>query len=111
VLGKLALAGPEDRQVYTRFIYLTASAAVQQALEEDMATSYRVEFLDAPVEQAEARGRVQGEGEMLLHILRARGFVVPDGITEQVTSCTDTAQLEAWAALAVTASSLEEVFS
>jgi hypothetical protein len=112
VLDTLTQTGIQTRTIYTRIIYLTASPAVQQALEEDLAiTDYRVEFLDAPIEQAEARGRAAGEGEMLLHILQTRGFTVPESIRERVNSCADTAQLQAWADLALTARSLGEIFS
>jgi hypothetical protein len=48
--------------------------------------------------------------KMLLRVLAARGFTVPDDIRAQVRSCTDTAQLEAWGDRAATASSLGEVF-
>jgi hypothetical protein len=111
VLGKLAKTGPETRNIYTRIIYLTAPAAVQQALEEDMASSYRVEFLDQPIELAEARGEARGEARMLLHMLARRGFDIPDDIRHRIMSCTDTAQIEDWADQALTATTLSDVFA
>jgi hypothetical protein len=95
-----------SRETYTRLIRVTASEAVRQALEELMATVFKDEFVDKLLD----RGRAEGEAEMLLRILTARGFAVPDGIRERVLSCTDTAQLEAWGDLAGTAEHLEEIF-
>lgn len=61
-------------------------------------------------ERGEARGRAEGEAEMLLRILAARGFTVTDDVRERVRSCGDTAQLEAWGDLAATAETLKEIF-
>jgi hypothetical protein len=123
VLDKLAQASLDDRQVYTRIIYLTASQAVQKALEADMAiTDYRIEFFDRPLEQAraegeaqgraegEAQGRARGEAASLLRVLRARGFTVTKGIRKRVNSCTYSAQLSRWLDKAAIAKSLSEIF-
>jgi hypothetical protein len=139
VLDQLAGASLEDRQVYTRIIYLTAGPAVRKALEADMAiTDYRIEFFDRPLEEAraegeargraegeargraegeargraegEARGRAEGEAWSLLRVLAARGFDVPDDTRDQVMSCTDTTQLNQWLDKAATARTLTEVF-
>ena len=48
---------------------------------------------------------------MLLRVLAARGFAVPDDIGHRIQSCTDLAQLETWGDQAVTANSLEEIFT
>jgi hypothetical protein len=48
---------------------------------------------------------------MLLRVLTARGFTIPDDIRVKVLDCTDTDQLEAWCDLAVTAPTLAEVFA
>ncbi len=71
-----------------------------------MATVFRDEFVDGLLDQ----GRAEGEAQMLLRFLAARGFEIPDDIRERVQSCPDTARLEAWGALAATASSLEDIF-
>jgi hypothetical protein len=131
VLDQLAQASLDDRQVYTRIIYLTAGPAVQKALEADMAiTDYRIEFFDRPLEEAraegeargeargraegeargEARGRAEGEARSLLRVLAARGFDVPEDTRDQVMSCTDTTQLNQWLDKAATAKTLAEVF-
>ena len=56
------------------------------------------------------RSRVQGEANMLLRVLAARGFAVSEEMRERITSCVDTSQLEAWADRAVTAGSIQGVF-
>jgi hypothetical protein len=48
---------------------------------------------------------------MLLRVLAARGFDVPGQVRERVLSCTDLQQLESWGDRAVTAASLDDVFS
>jgi hypothetical protein len=103
------------REIYTRLIRATATMEVRRALEELMATVFRDEFIDGLLDQGraegEARGRAEGEAAMLLRILAARGFGVPDDVRHRVQSCTDLAQLEAWGDRAVTARSLEEIFT
>ena len=80
-----------------------------------MATVFRDEFVDGLLDQGRAEGRTEGraEGEaaMLLRVLAARGFAVPDDIRQRVRSCTDLARLEAWGDRAVTAESLDEIFA
>jgi hypothetical protein len=114
VLQAIADLDAERQETYTRLIRATASAAVRQALEELMATVFKDEFVDKLLDQGraegEARGRAEGEAGMLLRILAARGFSVPDEVRGRVLSCGDTAQLEAWGDLAGTAESLEEIF-
>jgi hypothetical protein len=48
---------------------------------------------------------------MLLRILAARGFEIPERVHKRVLECTDLGQLEAWADAAVKATSVDDVFS
>jgi hypothetical protein len=106
-LQRIARVDAEHRQTYTRLIRVTASDAVRQALEELMTTVFpRDDFIDGLLDQ----GRAEGEAKMLLRILAARGFVVPDDVRERVTGCTDLTQLESWGERAVTATSVTEIF-
>ena len=107
VLQAIAGVDAGRREIYTRLIRATASPAVRRALEELMATVFRDEFVDGLLDQS----RAAGEAAMLLRVLAARGFTVPDDIRQRVQSCTDLAQLEAWGDRAVTAGSLEELFT
>jgi hypothetical protein len=105
----------ERRETYTRLIRATASQAVRQALEELMATVFKDEFIDGLLDRGRAEGktegRAEGEAAMLLRVLAARGFTVPDAIRQRILSCTDLAQLEAWGDRAVTVNSVDEIFS
>jgi len=115
VLQTIAGVDAGRREIYTRLIRVTASSAVRRALEELMATVFKDEFVDGLLDrgraEGEARGRAEGEAAMLLRVLAARGFTVPDDIRQHVQSCTDIAQLEAWGDRAVTATSIDEIFA
>jgi hypothetical protein len=69
------------------------------------------ELGDDFVERYKAEGRAEGEAGMLLRVLAARGFDVPGQVRERVLSCTDLRQLESWGDRAVTAATLDDVFS
>ena len=110
MLKTLTIAEAGRRAFYTRLILETASAANRKALEETMKSIFRNDFVDGLLDQGRAEGEAKGEAGMLLRILAARGITVPDDIRDRVTSCSDTAQLEAWGELAATATSLREIF-
>jgi hypothetical protein len=119
VLEAIAAVDAGRREIYTRFIRVTASSAVRRALEELMATVFKDEFVDGLLDrgraegrvEGEARGRAEGQAAMLLRVLAARGFAVPDEVRRRVQSCTDITQLEAWGDRAVSATSLDEIFA
>ncbi len=115
VLQAIAPLDAERREIYARLIRATASAAVRSLLEELMATVFRDEFVDGLLDQGRAAGRTEGraEGEaaMLLRVLAARGFAISDEIRQRIQSCTDLTQIEAWGDCAVTAESLDEIFT
>jgi hypothetical protein len=67
-------------------------------------------WIEVGIAQGEATGMTRGEARILLRVLAARGFQIPDDIRDTVLTCTDTSQLEAWADLAATASSVDEIF-
>jgi hypothetical protein len=106
----IAEAPVELREGYTRIIRAVAPGSARKALEELMLTHWKDDFLDGLIDQGRAQGRVEGEAQMLLRILTARGLDVPEHIRVIVTECTDIARLEAWADRAVTATSLDDIF-
>jgi hypothetical protein len=108
VLGAIAAASlDEDRlETYTHLIRAAASAAARDALEALMTLTFKDEFID----RIKAEGKAEGIAAMLLRVLTARGLEVPARLRERVLSCTDLAQLEAWADKAATATSVEDVF-
>lgn len=105
-LRSIAHVSPAERDGYTRLIRATASPRVRQALEVLMATVFKDEFMDGLIAQGEAKG----EASMLLRILAARGIDVPEDVRHRVTSCTDTATIEAWFDCAISATTLADVF-
>jgi hypothetical protein len=122
VLETLARTDPDRRAAYTGLILTIASEAAQKALEDLMRTARRDNLADRLLAEGRTEGLVEGRTEglaeglaegraaMLLRILQARGLTVPDDVREQITSCTDAAQLDEWAVLAVTARSISEIF-
>ncbi|MGW0192491.1 hypothetical protein [Nonomuraea sp. NPDC003201] len=64
--------------------------------------------------EGKAEGMAEGKAEeavrMLLLVLGARGFDIPDDMRTRISTCADLAQLESWATNAVTAQSLEDLF-
>jgi hypothetical protein len=124
VLGAIAAADLDaDRlETYTHLIRAVASAGARSALEALMTTAFKDDFIDRIKAEGRAEGEAMGravgraEGEargkagMLLRILAARGFEVPEAVRELVLSCTDLGQLEAWGEKAATATALEDVF-
>jgi len=109
-LVSIAPATPDRRERYTRYIRAVIPPAARDALEELLKTVIKDEFLDGILAQGEAKGEAKGEARMLLRYLATR-FDVPAEVSERVTSCADTAQLEAWFDRAVSAATLDEVFA
>jgi hypothetical protein len=108
VLLAINEAAPGNRESYTRLIRYLAPPTARNALEKLMKlTLPRDDFIDGLIDE----GRLQGEGQMLLRVLAARGFAVPDDIRDMILSCTDIGRLEAWGDLAATAPSLADVFA
>jgi hypothetical protein len=103
----IAGAPAELRDGYTRVIRAVIPRKARDALEELMKTVLKDPFIDGYINQ----GRAQGEAQMLLRIMTARGIAVPEHFRLRVTECTDTAQLEAWFDRAITATTVDEIFS
>ena len=61
--------------------------------------------------EIEARGEVRGEAKMLLKILDARKLLVDDATRARILECSESAVLERWAERALTATTIDDVFS
>lgn len=113
-LVNLASAVPERRVAYTRIIKAVIPEPAKKALEDLMKTEIKDPFIDAFVAEGLARGLARGlakgEAQMLLKYLDSR-FTVPARIRDRVMASTDTAQLEAWFDRAISAATLDEVFT
>ncbi len=116
VLATIAAAGLSDDRLgtYAHLIRAAAPGSAREALEALMSTVFKDEFVERYIAEGrakgEAEGRAKGQAAMLLWILAARDFDLPDGIRERVLACADLDQLGAWADAAATARSLDEVF-
>jgi hypothetical protein len=124
-----AIAPLEDAQqsrAYFDLLRYHVKGALDRALERLMATTehkylsdFARKYYDEGEAQGEAKGEARGEarGEAkgkasaLLQILAARGLEIPDDARARVLGCLDLAQLDAWLARAVTATSVAEVLT
>jgi len=111
-----AIASPAltdaDRLRMTTIILKLASDAARQILEAMMTTAdYEKTFIERIHDQGIAEGEARGKAEAVLKLLDARGLAPTDGQRQQVTSSTDSAQLDRWFDRAITASSAAEVFA
>jgi predicted transposase YdaD len=90
--------------------------AARQILEAMMKTKeYEKSFVerihDEGIAEGEARGKAEGKAEAVLKLLDARHLAPSTDQRQQVTSCTDTAQLDRWFDRAITAGTAAEVFA
>ena len=65
---------------------------------------------DQGIAEGEARGKAEGKAEDVLKLLDARHLAPSKDQRQQVTSCTDAAQLNRWFDRAITADTASEVF-
>jgi hypothetical protein len=79
------------------------------------AREYKSDFARHYYDQGKAEGKVegraQGKAETVLDVLAARGIDVPESVRVRIGECTDLGQLELWVRRAVTADSVDDLFS
>jgi len=122
VLGRAALLATlrlsDERQVlYSDLVFAALSEAARAALEDLMAGG-TYEFQSEFAKKHQAKGRAEGEAkgeakglaEALFAVLQARGLRVSDEVRARVFACADVAQLDAWVRMAVTVTSVDELF-
>jgi hypothetical protein len=101
-----------DRLRMTAIILRLASDAARQILEAMMTTSeYEKTFIERIHDEGIAEGEARGKAEAVLKLLDARGLSLSQEQRQQVTSCTDTAQLDLWFERAITVTTVAEVFA
>src|SRR3984957_4407553 len=101
-----------DRLRMTAIILRLASDAARQILEAMMTTSkYEKTFVERIHDQGIAEGKAEGKAEAVLRLLDARPLAPSTEQRQQVTSCTDSAQLDLWFDRAITVGTAAEVFS
>jgi hypothetical protein len=100
-----------DRLRMTTIILRLANDAARQILEAMMTTSeYEKTFVERIHDQGIAEGEAKGKAEDVLKLLDARRLAPSEDQRQQVTSCTDAAQLNRWFDRAITAGTANEVF-
>ena len=62
-------------------------------------------------EQGVIEGLAKGQARSILMLLETRGVAVPEAMREKITACRDADQLDLWFRRAITAASIEELFS
>jgi hypothetical protein len=101
-----------DRLRMTTIILKLANDAARHLLEAMMTTSeYEKTFVEKIHDQGIAEGEAKGKAEDVLKLLDARHLAPSQDQRRQVTSCTDTAQLDRWFDRAITAATAAEVFA
>jgi hypothetical protein len=101
-----------DRLRMTTIILRLANDAARQILEAMMTTSeYEKTFVEKIHDQGIAEGEAKGKAEDVLKLLDARHLAPSKDQRQQVTSCTDAAQLDRWFDRAITAGTANEVFA
>ncbi|POM26864.1 hypothetical protein BTM25_12720 [Actinomadura rubteroloni] len=101
---------PKTGRLYHDYLTSRLSAAPRELLEKIVKID-NYEWQSDFAKSHRAEGRAEGEAEMLLNVLEARGFEIRDDVRERITSCTDTALLTAWGKRAVAIEHIEELFA
>jgi predicted transposase YdaD len=113
-------AGANHRYLRKLMLGVAPNAASRQRMEELMATSFKRDFIDDLEDEAEARGEARGlargeaRGEArgkaldILRLMDARGLKPTQAQRDQVSDCSDLAQLGLWFDQAITAASADE---
>ncbi|MEV1248833.1 hypothetical protein ACIBO2_50140 [Nonomuraea sp. NPDC050022] len=121
-----ALAGVTDEHApdYYEYAYDMSTPEIRHLMEEIMKSAstkwpvyspFAREHFGRGKTEGKAEGRTEGKAEeaarLVLLVLAARGFTVPDDIRTQITTCTDLAQLETWVTRAATTQTLQDLFN
>ncbi|MGQ0779348.1 MAG: hypothetical protein ACT4NY_33865, partial [Pseudonocardiales bacterium] len=118
LLGALEAVDEQRATLYSDVVLAALPVAARRYLEALMISrthEYQSEFVRRYVFQGRTEGRTEGraEGEAtaLLTVLHARGIDVPEDARTRIIECSDLEQLDAWVRRAVTAGSVDDLFS
>lgn len=100
----------ERSVLYPDFILALLGEVARKALEQLMQAS-KYEYQSEFARKYFYGGKAEGKAEVLLRLLRLRGFVVDDEVEARVSACKDDAQLNTWADKVLTAASLDELLA
>ena len=100
-------ASVADRKRLSTIMLNLASDAARRRLETMMTTmEWKSDFIEGFVHQ----GEIKGTSQSVLKIIDARAIDVTDEQRNQVSSCTDIAQLDQWFDRALTAQTATDIF-
>jgi len=108
--------------LYPDFIHAMLGEVARAALEQLMNKAtyeYQSDFARKYISigkaegeaEGEARGKAEGQAQLLLKLLRFKGFTVSPELAARVESCQELAQIERWAERVLTATTLDDVFA
>ncbi|MBA3548657.1 MAG: hypothetical protein H0T76_19400 [Nannocystis sp.] len=115
-LAALAAVRDLDRDrdaFYIDFIHAGLGEVARAALEILMNKAnyeFQSDFARKYFSMGKAEGKALGEAQLLLKLLRFKGFTVSPELTARVESCQDIDQLDRWAERVLTATSLDDIF-
>ncbi len=107
-----------DRELfYPDFIFAGLGEVARVALEllmnkpkYEYQSDFARKYISIGKAEGKAEGKVLGEAQLLLKLLRFKGFTVTPELVAHVESCQDLAQLDLWAERVLTATVLEDIF-
>jgi hypothetical protein len=103
-------ATDQDRAVqYSEIVLEVLPKAARRYWEELMSTG-TFQFQSEYARRLRAEGEAKGEARLVLAVLAARGFDVPEQVRARVTGCTDPDQLEAWGRQAAVIQTIDDLF-
>ncbi|RAY13294.1 hypothetical protein DPM19_19600 [Actinomadura craniellae] len=108
-LAALSVPDEDTAFQYHQYVRSQLSGAARDSLEELMTTTTH-DYEGAFTGKYHSAGKAEGEAEMILVFLEARGLDVSDEARERITSCTDLDQLKAWGRRAAVVESAEGLF-
>ncbi len=104
-------ASVADRKRLFTIMLNLASDAARRRLETMMTTmEWKSDFVEGFVQEGLHQGAVKAKAEDVLKIIDARAIDVTANQRDQVSSCTDIAQLDQWFDSALTAQTATDIF-
>lgn len=104
-------ASVADRKRLSTIMLNLASDAARRRLETMMTTmEWKSDFIEGFVQEGMEQGAVKAKAEVVLKIIDARGIDMTAEQREQVSSCTDIAQLDEWLDSALAAATAADIF-
>jgi hypothetical protein len=108
-VGGIGVLGGERAAQYYEYGFSMSSKVVRDILRRLM-TSTRWPVYSPFAKEHYGRGRIEGERNTVLMVLKARGLDVTDSQRKRVAECADLDQLKKWSEAALTATSADDLF-